>query len=52
MENERSYLMQRAAQERFAAEKANNRKAREAHQQMADVYEARAQEQPHSAEMA
>ena len=52
MENERSYLMQRAAQERAAAEQARNRKAREAHQQMAEVYEARAQEHPHSAEVA
>ena len=52
MTNERAYLMQRAAQERAAAEQARNRKAREAHLQMATRYEARAQEQPHSAEMA
>ena len=52
MTNERAYLMQRAAQERAAAEQARDPKAREAHLQMAERYEARAQEQTNSAGVA
>lgn len=52
MESDRSYFCRRAAQERSAAEQARSRKAREAHAQMAECYEARAQQQAQSAEVA
>ena len=42
MESDRIYFTRRASEERSAAEKAANRKAREAHQQMAERYEERA----------
>lgn len=39
MENDQSYFMKRAAEERSAADKAGNPKVREAHEQMADRYQ-------------
>ena len=42
MENDRSYFTRRALEERSAADKAGNRKARDAHRQMAESYEKRA----------
>ncbi len=39
MENDQSYFMRRAAQERSAAHNAPHRKARQAHQEMADRYQ-------------
>lgn len=39
MENDRSYFMRRAAQERSAANNAGHRKARQAHQELADRYQ-------------
>jgi hypothetical protein len=38
MENDRSYFMRRAAQERSAADRASDEKAREAHETMAERY--------------
>ena len=51
MENDQSYFMRRAAQERSAAHNAGHRKARKAHQEMADHYQTlvqttRVKEQP------
>lgn len=39
MENDQSYFMRRAAQERSAAHKAGHRKARKAHEELADRYQ-------------
>jgi hypothetical protein len=39
MENDQSYFMRRAAQERSAAHNAGHRKARKAHQEMAERYQ-------------
>lgn len=46
MEDERSYYFRRAVEERSAAGKSANPKAREAHERMAERYE----EQAHAAE--
>ena len=43
MERDRSYFTRRAAEERTAADKCDNPKARQAHQQMAERYEKQAQ---------
>lgn len=43
MENDRSYFARRADEERSAADKADNPKARDAHRQMAERYEEQAQ---------
>ncbi|MEO8456084.1 MAG: hypothetical protein ABI454_13090 [Sphingomicrobium sp.] len=43
MENDRTYLIRRASEERSAAMKAANIKARQAHLQLARRYEERAQ---------
>lgn len=43
MENDRSYFTRRAVEERSAADKSQNPKAREAHQKMAERYEEQAQ---------
>ncbi|MGI8705402.1 MAG: hypothetical protein ACR2JJ_06360 [Sphingomicrobium sp.] len=42
MENDRSYFIRRATEERTAADKSQNPKAREAHQKMAERYEEQA----------
>jgi hypothetical protein len=42
MENDRSYFTRRATEERTAADKSENPKAREAHQKMAERYEEQA----------
>jgi hypothetical protein len=42
MEHDRIYLTRRASEERSAAMKSANRKARQAHLQMAQCYEERA----------
>lgn len=42
MESDRSYYTRRALEERSAAEKATNPKAREAHRQIAERYEQQA----------
>jgi hypothetical protein len=47
MEDDRTYFTRRALEERSAADKAGNRKAREAHSQMAKSYEERAQARTH-----
>jgi hypothetical protein len=39
MENDRTYFMRRAAQERSAADRAAGVKARKAHKQMAERYQ-------------
>ena len=39
MENDQSYFMRRAAQERTAADSAEHRKARKAHRELADRYQ-------------
>ena len=43
MEKDRSYFARRADEERSAADKADNPKARDAHRQMAERYEEQAQ---------
>ena len=43
MERDRTYFARRAVEERSAADRADNPKAREAHQQMAERYEQQAQ---------
>ncbi len=42
MEDDRSYFTRRAAEERSAAGKSGNAKAREAHERMAERYEEQA----------
>jgi hypothetical protein len=46
MPNNRAYFTRRSDEERSAAEKATNDKAREAHRQMADCYAEQANSEP------